>query len=404
MKTQVLEQDMQQAAAILRAGGLVAVPTETVYGLAGNGLDERAVREIYEVKGRPPVKALSLMVAGPESMARYAREVPPAALTLAKRFWPGPLTLILPSRPEVPEIVRAGGDTIGLRCPDHPLTLEALRLAEIPFAAPSANPSGAPSPKTAQEVLAYFDGKIDAVIDGGPCGLGRESTILDLSRTPYRVLRQGALPEEEIDRALVAELTLVGVTGGSGCGKTTALETFQRHGALTIDCDEVYHTLLERDEALLAALEARFPSAFSSGTLDRKALGRLVFADSEALAALNTITHSAIGREVDARLARFAREGGRLAAIDAVELISSGMARRCRATVGVLAPEQARLERIMARDGISRDYALSRIRAQRPDDYYRANCTHILHNTGGREAFAAQCEQFVKEIKQTWMS
>ena len=403
METKRITENIEDAAQIIYAGGLVAVPTETVYGLAGNGLDEQAVKEIYEVKGRPPVKALSLMVPGPEAIKRYAREVPPAARTLAERFWPGPLTLILPSRPEVPEIVRAGGDTIGLRCPDHPLTLEALRLARLPFAAPSANPSGEPSPRTAQEVLAYFDGKIPAVIDGGPCGLGRESTILDLSRSPYRVLRQGALPEEEIDRALVEGMTLVGVTGGTGCGKTTALEAFRRHGALVIDCDEVYHELLERDEKLLRELKERFPAAFSEGRLDRKALGRIVFADSEALEALNTMTHSAVGREVEARLTAWAREGGRLAAVDAVELISSGMAGRCRATIGVLAPENMRLERIMARDGISRDYALSRIRAGRPDDYYRANCSHILHNNGGLNAFADQCEELIKENLSTWM-
>lgn len=402
METRVLSQNMTEAAAVIRSGGLVAVPTETVYGLAGNGLDEQAVQEIYEVKGRPPVKALSLMVPGPEAIALYAREVPPAALTLAEEFWPGPLTLILPASPAVPEIVRAGGDTVGLRCPDHPLTLEALRLSGVPFAAPSANPSGAPSPKTAQEVLAYFDSLIPAVIDGGPCGLGRESTIFDLSRTPYRVLRQGALPETEIDRALTEALLLVGVTGGSGSGKTTALEAFKARGALILDCDEVYHELLQRDGELLASLQERFPAAFREGILDRKALGRLVFADREALQDLNAITHRAILREVEARLARFAREGGQLAAIDAVELISSGLAGRCRAVIGVLAPEGERVERIMARDGISRDYALSRIRAQRPDDYYRANCSHILHNNGGLEAFAEQCEQLIEEITERW--
>ena len=155
-----------------------------MYGLAGNGLDVEAVERIYEVKGRPEVKPLSLMVPGPEAMELYCEDVPPQARALAERFWPGPLTIILTSKPLVPEIVRAGGATVGLRCPDHPDTLELLRRCGVPLAAPSANPSGAPSPKTAGEVLSYFDGLIEAVIDGGECGLGRESTIIDLSSRP----------------------------------------------------------------------------------------------------------------------------------------------------------------------------------------------------------------------------
>ena len=159
---------------IMRGGGLIAVPTETVYGLAGNGLDEKAVAEIYEVKGRPEVKPLSLMVHDAASMERYCENVPPQAHTLAKKFWPGPLTIVMKANPCVPEIVRAGGETVGLRCPDHPLTLELLEKSGVPFAAPSANPSGEPSPKNADSVLKYFDGKIDAVLDGGECGIGCE--------------------------------------------------------------------------------------------------------------------------------------------------------------------------------------------------------------------------------------
>ena len=174
MRTEIITDRVGRAAEILRAGGLVAVPTETVYGLAGNGLDERAVREIYAVKGRPAVKALSLMVPDAAAMERWCEDVPPAAAWLAARFWPGPLTIVLRSGPLVPVIVRAGGATVALRCPDHPLTLALLREAGVPLAAPSANPSGAPSPKTAEEVLAYFDGRIPAVLDGGACGIGTE--------------------------------------------------------------------------------------------------------------------------------------------------------------------------------------------------------------------------------------
>lgn len=186
MKTQRITTEIAQAADAIRAGQLVAVPTETVYGLAGNGLDPKAVAQIYEVKGRPSVKPLSLMVHDASAMARYCDPVPQAAHTLAEAFWPGPLTIVLRAKACVPEIVRAGGQTVGLRCPDHPATLALIEAAQLPLAAPSANPSGAPSPKTADDVLAYFDGQIAAVIDGGPCGIGRESTLVDLSCTPYR--------------------------------------------------------------------------------------------------------------------------------------------------------------------------------------------------------------------------
>ena len=239
MNTKRITTELAEAAAFLRDGQLVAVPTETVYGLAGNGLDVAAVEQIYEVKGRPAVKPLSLMVPGRESIERVCSDVPPAACALAERFWPGPLTIVLKAKPVVPEIVRAGGSTVGLRCPDHPATLETLRLAGVPFAAPSANPSGAPSPKTADEVLRYFDGQIAAVIDGGPCGIGTESTIVDLSQTPYRILRHGALPEKQVWQTLVDDMTIIGVTGGTGCGKTTALSAFSERGALVLDCDAV---------------------------------------------------------------------------------------------------------------------------------------------------------------------
>jgi len=217
MKT-LVTRDPARAAEIIRAGGLVAVPTETVYGLAANGLDPRAVEKIYEVKGRPAVKPLSLMVHDESAMDGCCRDVPKQARALAAAFWPGPLTIVLKARDSVPEIVRAGGDTVGLRCPDHPLTLELLRECALPLAAPSANPSGAPSPKTAAEVLAYFDGRIDCVLDGGECGIGRESTIISLAAAPYKILRPGALPESDIAAALADAMTVIGITGGTGAG------------------------------------------------------------------------------------------------------------------------------------------------------------------------------------------
>lgn len=383
---------------IMRGGGLVAVPTETVYGLAGNGLDEKAVAEIYKVKGRPEVKPLSLMVHDAASMERYCENVPPQAYTLAKKFWPGPLTIVMKAKPCVPEIVRAGGETVGLRCPDHPLTLELLEKSGVPFAAPSANPSGEPSPKNADSVLKYFDGKIDAVLDGGECGIGCESTLIDLSRTPYRILRQGALPADEIADAFVDSMKIIGITGGTGCGKTTALNELERRGALLIDCDAVYHRMLETDRPMLDEIEKYFPGAVIDGKLDRKALGAVVFTDEEALRDLNIITHRHINLEIRRILREHAMNGGTLAAIDAIELFSSGLAKRCTATIGVIADREVRIDRIMRRDGISREYAMMRVNAQRPNEYFIQKCSHVLENNGSQEEFIEKCRKTFEEV------
>ena len=398
MKTLILKDNIREAAGILQGGGLVAVPTETVYGLAGNGLDENAVEKIYEVKGRPSVKPLSLMVHDESAMDALCLDVPEQAKLLAGRFWPGPLTIVLKARDMIPSVVLAGGDTVGLRCPDHPMTLELLRCCSLPLAAPSANPSGAESPKTAQKVLEYFDGRIDAVIDGGPCGIGTESTILDMSARPFRILRQGALAAEAIADALVDGMTIIGITGGTGCGKTTALMELQSLGAMILDCDAIYHELLESSRELLAEIDANYPGVVRDGKLERKALGAVVFRDADALQRLNRITHSHVDREVTRRLREHAMAGGTLAAIDAIELISSGISRRCDKTVAVVADEERRIERIMARDNIDRAYAEMRVRAQRPASYFEENCEHVLWNNADQASFRKICRQLFKEI------
>lgn len=387
-----------EAAEIIQNGGLCAVPTETVYGLAGNGLNEDAVRQIYEVKGRPAIKPLSLMVPGSEAMDEYCEDVPQEAKLLARRFWPGPLTIVLKAKKFIPQIVLAGGNTVGLRCPRHEMTLRLLEFAGCPFAAPSANPSGEESPKNAGKVLEYFDGKIDAVIDGGACGIGKESTIIDMSAAPYRILRRGALGHEEVADALTEGLTIIGITGGSGGGKTTALKVLGEMGALLIDGDRVYHELLSEGGEMLQEIGERFQGTVSDGRLDRKALGAVVFNDAAALNDLNAITHKYVTREIKERLRRFAMEGGRIAAIDAIELLSSEAGGLCRIKVAVTAPVEKRVERIMARDGISRESAMLRISAQRSDAYFKENCTHVLYNDGSEENFILRCKTFFKEI------
>ncbi|MBO6016958.1 MAG: threonylcarbamoyl-AMP synthase [Oscillospiraceae bacterium] len=397
MKTILIGGEITPAAKMLREGGLVAVPTETVYGLAGNGLDASVIERIYEVKGRPAVKPISLMVGNSGAIADLCAAVPQAALELAEKFWPGPLTLVLKARAGIPEILRAGGETVGLRCPRQQQTLQLLQKLSFPLAVPSANPSGLPSPKTADEVMQYFDGVIEAVIDGGPCELGLESTVLDMSQAPYRILRQGSLPAEEIEDALVEAMHIIGITGGSGSGKTTVLCELEKRGALMIDADAVYHEMLETDASMLSELREAFPSAVKGAGIDRAVLGGIVFRDPKALKHLNNITHSHISREIRNRLRAWAMQGGTLAAIDAIELHSSGASSLCDWTLAVTAPRETRIRRVMERDGITREAAERRISAQLSDEAFGELCDAALFNDGDLAALQRQLNIILEE-------
>ena len=203
------------AAGIIRRGGLVAIPTETVYGLGANGLDEAAVASIFAAKGRPQDNPLILHVAEPAEMERFCHSIPESAYALADKFWPGPLTMVLPARGVVPKRTTAGLPTVAVRCPDNDATRAIIRLSGVPIAAPSANLSGKPSTTTAEHVLHDHDGKIDAIVDGGPCRVGVESTIVDLTEERPRLLRPGGITPEQllevlgdlvIDKAVTAQI------------------------------------------------------------------------------------------------------------------------------------------------------------------------------------------------------
>ena len=203
------------AAEIIKNGGLVAIPTETVYGLGANGLDENAVAKIFEAKGRPQDNPLILHVADPSQITQFCHHIPQAAFDLAEAFWPGPLTIVLPAKNIVPKRTTAGLSTVGIRCPDCQITREIIRLAGVPIAAPSANISGKPSTTTAAHVLHDHDGKIDAVVDGGASRVGVESTIVDLTERRPRLLRPGGVTPEQlievlgdliVDKAVTAQI------------------------------------------------------------------------------------------------------------------------------------------------------------------------------------------------------
>ena len=520
-----VEEKISAAAKILREGGLVAIPTETVYGLGANGLDPQAVNRIFEAKGRPQDNPLILHITGAQWLPRFCEDIPPIAYTLARKFWPGPLTMILKRKANVPDETTAGLNTVAVRCPNHPVTLAIIREAGVPIAAPSANTSGRPSCTTAADVMEDMGGKIEAVVDGGNCSVGVESTILDLTCQPPRLLRPGGLPVEmleqlmghiEVDAAVTramgkgetpkapgmkyrhyapkAPVTVItgapessareiqrrvretsgvicfdeyahlfpgqkvqtlghssdklmhaqrvftalrtfddsdvteiyaqcpdnqglglavgnrlkkaagfhvieadtprivlGITGGTGAGKTSALNAIRDLGGSVIDCDAVYHGMLKNNQELRNAINEKFPGVFDKdGTLNRKKLGEEVFAKKERLVQLNDIVYRFLIPELERMVSE---TGGGLYAIDAINLLECGLDRLCDRTVAVTAPVELRVRRIMARDGITEQYARLRISAQRSDEYYRSKCDCELSNT------AELAEQFRQEAR-----
>ena len=187
---------------------------------------------------------------------------------------------------------------------------------------------------------------------------------------------------------------IIGITGGSGSGKTTLLNLIRSSGGLILDCDAIYHELLLSDKAMLAAIDAQFPGTVENGILNRKKLGAVVFADENALLDLNAITHGAVRQEVLRRL----ESTPSLAAIDAIGLFEGGLAELCDVTVAVTAPEELRIRRLMDRDGISEEYARSRIAAQKPQDWFRSHCDRVLENDGDYQSYCVKCLDFLKSL------
>ena len=518
----------KEAAQIIKNGGLVALPTETVYGLGANGLDPEAVEKIFIAKGRPQDNPLILHVAEAADIENFCHSIPAAAYALAEKFWPGPLTMVLPAKDVVPLSTRAGLPTVAVRCPDCAVTREIIRLAGVPIAAPSANISGKPSTTTAAHVLHDHDGRIDCIVDGGPCRVGVESTIIDLTEERPRLLRPGGITVEAmaeilgpilIDKAVSTAVNqdavvkapgmkyrhyapdcrvlivdgdlpaaasyirehwqkgnrvlcfkeelsafapfdplaygaendtdsllaglfaalrelddptigtvfarcpkgagkamavqnrlekaagfcrinprsrhmIIGITGGTGCGKTTALNAIRQLGGTVIDCDAVYHWLLQYDADLLRSIETRFPGTVEDGQLQRKKLGSIVFSDEHALLDLNAITHSAVKEEVLRRIPPVPS----LVAIDAIGLFEGGLAELCDTTVAITAPEADRIARLIRRENISEEYAQKRIAAQKSNAYYSELCQHTLENNSSQEAFQAKCLAFFHHL------
>ena len=203
------DEDIKKAAEIIKNGGLVGMPTETVYGLGANALNPKAVLDIFKAKGRPADNPLIVHISDVSQIEKFslAEEIPENAIILAEKFWPGPLTMIVKKGKAVPDEVSAGLDTVAIRFPSHPVAQKLISFAGLPVAAPSANLSGSPSPTTPQHVMRDLKGKIPAIIDGGICNVGLESTVITLAENPPRLLRPGGITLEQLRDAL-GEVTL----------------------------------------------------------------------------------------------------------------------------------------------------------------------------------------------------
>lgn len=198
------EEKLAQAAEVLRQGGTVAFPTETVYGLGANALDEEAVKKIFEAKGRPSDNPLIVHIANIEDMNELVEEIPPKAQILMEKVWPGPLTMVLKKSDKIPPIITAGLDTVAIRMPSHSIAKALIEIAKVPVAAPSANLSGKPSPTQANHVIEDLRGKVDIIVSGGNCQVGLESTVVDLTGDTPTILRPGGVTKEQLEDLLGA--------------------------------------------------------------------------------------------------------------------------------------------------------------------------------------------------------
>jgi L-threonylcarbamoyladenylate synthase len=260
--------DLDEAAGLLLRGGLVAFPTETVYGLGALALEPMAVRGIYAAKGRPSSNPLIVHVPGEDEARRLTRHWPIEASSLAARFWPGPLTMVLPRNPIVPDECTAGGDTVGVRAPSHPAARELLRRVGAPLAAPSANRAEHVSPTSAQHVLRDLNGRIDAVVDGGRCAFGIESTVVALEKGGPRLLRAGAIPQASIE-ALIGPLAM----GQAAHGPLQSPGQQKRHyapaGIVRLVATEALEEAIERLPGKVGALLRGVASEVRAPAIER---------------------------------------------------------------------------------------------------------------------------------------
>ncbi len=382
-----LRDALRDAARTLRDGGLVVFPTETVYGIGCHAADPDAVKRLYAAKRRPAEKPLLLHLHD-LAQAERAAVLDGRTRVLLSLFTPGPLSVVLPKRETVPDVVTAGGPTVGLRFPSHPLFLALSREAGVPIAATSANFSGGTSAKDGISAAATLDGVCDVLLDGGACDFSLESTVVSLVGAP-KLLRQGAIPWESVRDVLERKgmPRLIGLTGRSGAGKSTAGAFARALGLPVLDCDAVYRELTSSPSDCLAAIGEVFGArAVTGGRLNRPFVRERVFSDADALRALNRLTARYMTRELFRRVKGC---GAKAVLLDAPTLFETRLDAVCDRVLAVDAPEDVCVERICARDGISPDDARKRLSKQFGRDFFRERC-EILDGGGTRERLREQ--------------
>ena len=505
--------DIKTVAEILRNGGIVAIPTETVYGLAADAFSGEAVKKIFEAKGRPQDNPLIVHISDFSQIYTIAREVPESAKKLADKFWPGPLTIILPKRPEVPDETSGGLDTVAVRMPSHKVANKIIELS-CPLAAPSANISGFPSPTSFEHVEADMTGRADAICDGGDCDVGVESTVITLATKVPMLLRPGGVTLEQLKSVLgevdVAQAVLnpmgkdekaespgmkykhyspdaqiqivrgnltefieyvnnsdcdgvlcfegeennfpdkitvtfgtendslsqaqrlfdalreldekgaknvfsrspstqgvglavcnrlyraaafrfidavkrpvVGLTGPTGAGKGYISEYLESLGCYICDTDKIARELTEENSPFLGILAKNFgEDIVNDGVLDRKLLASRAFASKEKQELLNSLMHPEIIAIANERCRHALYNGAVASVIDAPLLFEAKGDEVCDTVISVVAPKEIRLERIMERDSITEEQALSRMNVQHEDSFYTSKAEFTVVNDG----------------------